>query len=370
MTLAFLAVPATRSVIAALAPARVWAVGGAVRNAVMMRPVTDIDLATDALPHQVMARAAAAGLRAVPTGIDHGTVTVIAAGLPHEVTTLRRDVTTDGRRATVAFTDDLALDAARRDFTMNALYATPEGRIVDPMGGLPDARAGRVRFVGQPAQRIAEDALRVLRFFRFTAVYGDPGLGIDAEGLAACATATDLLPALSRERVGWEMRKLLAAPDPAPSVAAMAAAGVLATVLPGADATLLPVLVHLEPAPRWQRRLALLTGADVTRALRLSRDEARALQDIRLALAADLPPAALAWKHGAQAVADALLIRGAATGEAPDLTDLPRGAAASFPLAAADLPDLSGAALGRALARAEARWLAADLRLTRNDLLT
>jgi poly(A) polymerase len=367
----FLHAPATRAVIAALAPARVWFVGGAVRNAVMGQPVTDIDLATDALPGTVMQRAGAAGLRVVPTGIDHGTVTVVADGLPHEVTTLRRDVATDGRRAVVAFTDDIALDAARRDFTMNALYALPDGTVVDPVGGLPDALAGRVRFVGDPATRIAEDALRVLRFFRFHACYGDPAQGIDAEGLAACATAIDRLAPLSRERVGWEMRKLLSAPDPAPAVAAMAQAGVLGAVLPGADATFLPQLVHVEPALRWQRRLVLIAPGEVTDALRLSRDEAREIAAIRAALASDLAPAALSWAHGRQAAEDALVLRAALSGQVHvlDTDELSRGASAVFPLRASDLPDLTGPALGAALKAAEARWLASNLRLSRSDLL-
>ncbi len=371
MTFDFLDAPGTRAVFAALAPARVWAVGGAVRNAVTGRAVTDIDLATDALPEVVMARAGAAGLRAIPTGIDHGTVTILSGGIPHEVTTLRRDVATDGRRAVVAFTDDLALDAARRDFTMNALYLTQDGTVVDPVGGLPDARAGLVRFVGDARRRIAEDALRILRFFRFHATCGDPALGIDAEGLAACAAAVDRLAALSRERVGWEIRKLLSAPDPAPAVAAMAQAGVLGAVLPGADATHLPVLVHLEPAPRWLRRLAILTGDDVTDALRLSRDEARALAAARAAFASDLTVAGRAFRWGRVAAEDALVIAAAVSGQTPthDPADLARGAAAQFPLSAADLPQLSGPSLGAALKAAEARWLASDLRLTRNDLL-
>lgn len=367
----FLHDPATRAVIAALAPARVWFVGGAVRNVLMGRPVTDIDLATDAMPQVVVSRAQEAGLRAVPTGIGHGTVTVVAGDHPHEVTTLRRDLTTDGRRAVVAFTDDLWQDAARRDFTMNALYARPDGTVVDPVGGMPDVLAGRVRFVGDPATRIAEDALRVLRFFRFHACYGNPAEGIDAEGLAACAAALDLLPALSRERVGWEMRKLLSAPDPAPAVAAMAQAGVLAAVLPGADAALLAPLVHVEPEPRWLRRLALIAPRELTAALRLSRDEARHLGAIRAALASDLSPAAMAWAHGRQAAEDALLLRVVITGQSPsvDSAELRRGEEAVFPLRAADLPHLSGAALGAALKAAEARWLASDLRLTRSELL-
>ena len=175
----------------------------------------------------------------MPTGLAHGTVTVVAGGRPFEVTTFRRDVETFGRRAVVAFSTDLRDDAARRDFTMNALYVRPDGTVVDPLGGLPDLRAGRVRFVGDGAARIAEDYLRILRFFRFHAWYGDPAAGLDPDGLAACAALQDGLARLSRERVGAEVTKLLAAPDPAPAVGPMAAAGILARVLPGADAAAL-----------------------------------------------------------------------------------------------------------------------------------
>ena len=191
-------------------------VGGCVRNALLGVPVSDIYIATDARPEKVSDIAEQAGFKVFPTGIDHGTVTVIAAGLHHEVTTFRRDVQTDGRRAVVAFSTDIAEDAARRDFTMNALYALPSGEVVDPLGGMADLQARLVRFVGDPHQRIREDYLRILRFFRFHAVYGDPSAGIDAEGLAACAELADGIADLSRERIGAEICKLLAAPNPAP----------------------------------------------------------------------------------------------------------------------------------------------------------
>ena len=256
---------------------RALLVGGCVRNALLGQPVADVDIATDALPAVVMALARAAGLPALPTGMDHGTVTVLSGGLPHEVTTFRRDLKTDGRHAEVSFTATLAEDAARRDFTMNALYADPAGTVIDPLNGLGDLVARRVRFVGAPAARIAEDSLRILRFFRFHAWYGDPAGGLDAEGLAACAALADRLEPLSRERVGAEIAKLLAAPDPAPSVAAMAQSGILARVLPGAEASALAPLVHLEAGapPDWLLRLAILGGPDPTSALRLSRQAAR-----------------------------------------------------------------------------------------------
>ena len=231
--------PATQAVCAALtgAGAQALFVGGCVRNALLGLPVADIDIATDAPPDRVITLCNAAGLRVVPTGIEHGTVTVLSGDIAHEVTTFRRDVTTDGRRATVAFATDITTDAARRDFTMNALYARPNGTVVDPLGGLPDLLARRVIFVGDATARIREDYLRILRFFRFHAWYADPNAGIDAEGLAACAALADGLRQLSRERVSAEMIKLLGAPDPAPAVAAMAQAGILARILPGAMAS-------------------------------------------------------------------------------------------------------------------------------------
>ena len=368
----WLALPATRAVCAALTARgdRALFVGGCVRNALLGRPVADIDIATDALPERTIALAEAAGLHPVPTGLAHGTVTIVADHRPFEVTTFRRDVETTGRHAVVAFTTDVAEDARRRDFTMNALYADPSGELVDPLGGLPDLLARRVRFVGEPAERIAEDYLRILRFFRIHAWYGDPAGGLDPDGLAACAALQEGLDQLSRVRVGAEISKLLAAADPAPAVAAMAAAGILARILPGADPAGLAPLVHVEAAaglaPDWRRRLAVLAGDPAwSEALRLSRADARVVAAIRAALADGLAPAASAWRHGADAARDAVVIAAAMTdGRLPaDLgPELARGAAARLPIAASELA-LQGPALGAALRRAEAAWLAADLRL-------
>jgi poly(A) polymerase len=230
--------PATRAVIAALeASGGVGCarfVGGCVRNAILKQPIGDIDIATTLTPDVVSKALADAGLRAVPTGIDHGTVTAIAQGKPFEITTLRRDVETDGRRAVVAYATDWAEDAQRRDFRLNALYADPTGRLYDPTaGGLADAHAGRIVFVGDAETRIREDALRILRFFRFNAWYGrtEP----DAAGLAACAKLRELIRNLSAERVSAELLKLLAAEDPRGAVRLMAQSGVLAVVLPEAQ---------------------------------------------------------------------------------------------------------------------------------------
>ncbi|PLL14567.1 CCA tRNA nucleotidyltransferase [Tabrizicola sp. TH137] len=369
--------PAAQSVCAALTAAGHQAlfVGGCVRNGLLAMPVGDIDIATDAPPDRVCALTQAAGLKCIPTGIDHGTVTIIAGGRPHEVTTFRRDVETDGRHATVAFSTRIEEDAARRDFTMNALYARPDGTLVDPLGGLPDLHARHVRFVGNPDQRIREDYLRILRFFRFTAWYGDPALGMDADGLAACAAGISGLADLSRERVGAEMRKLLAAPDPAPAVASMAQAGILAALLPGTDHRALAPLIHLEQGEpiRWLRRMAALGGGDPTDALRLSRAEARDLARLREAMAGTGTPAMLGHDLGTALAFDALLLR-AALLEQPlpqgARDEVARGSTTAFPITAADLPALSGPALGQELKRLKSLWLASDLRLSRSQLLS
>ncbi|GHD98332.1 poly(A) polymerase [Defluviimonas sp. 20V17] len=368
--------PETRAVCAALTGAGHQAlfVGGCVRNALLGAPVADVDIATDARPETVTKLAENAGLRAVPTGAEHGTITVVSGGIAHEVTTFRRDVETFGRHATVAFTTDPADDAARRDFTMNALYATPEGELLDPLGGLPDLQARRLRFVGDPTSRIREDYLRILRFFRFHAWYGDPQEGLDPEGIAACAENLDGLAGLSRERIGAEMRKLLAAADPAPAIGPMAVIGVLNAVLPGADPRALPPLIHLEHGmpPRWLRRLAVLGGEEVSERLRLSRRDSRDLGLVRDEFGTTRPPAELAYRHGADLARDIVLGR-AALFETPPPEGwqqaIALGADASFPVRAADLQGLEGPALGARLRELEARWIASGFTLDRESLL-
>jgi len=352
-------------------------VGGCVRNALLGMSVTDIDIATDARPETVIQLARDSGLRAVPTGIEHGTVTVVADGRGHEVTTFRRDVETDGRRAVVAYADTPQEDAHRRDFTMNALYARRDGTILDPLGGLADLNARRVRFIDDPDQRIREDYLRILRFFRFHAWYGAPGSGLDAEGLAAVACHVDGLAGLARERVGTEMIKLLSAPDPAPAVAAMRHASVLSCILPGADDAALAPLVHEEvqagTAPDPIRRLAALGGAEVAARLRLSKVQDRRLTLLRDAVGSTMPPAELGYRYGARAGMDILLLRAALLRKpvpAGAAAALDRGAAAIFPVTGKDLmPDYSGPELGARLAELERRWIESDFTLTREALL-
>jgi poly(A) polymerase len=256
--------PATRAVIAALeaagGPGCARFVGGCVRNALMGQAIDDVDIATTLKPEQTKAAIEAAGLKAVPTGMAHGTVTAVSGRKPYEITTLRQDVSTDGRNATVAFTDDWAEDAARRDFRLNALCADATGKVFDPTGhGVSDAAEGRIVFVGEARTRIREDYLRILRFFRFYAWYGrgEP----DAEAMVACAALAVGMTRLSAERVSKEMLKLLAAPDPRRAVAAMREAGVLAQVLPEA-ADLATFEAMVERSPESEMRLMALLPPD------------------------------------------------------------------------------------------------------------
>jgi poly(A) polymerase len=256
---------------------------------------------------------------------------------------------------------------------MNALYADRHGTVIDPLGGLPDLQARHVRFVGDAETRIREDYLRILRFFRFHAAYGDPAEGLDPESLAACATLAEGLDGISKERITAELRKLLTSRDPAPSVAAMSHAGVVTRILPGADPRTLAPLVHLDAdqPPRWLRRLAVLGGE--TSNLRLSKAEARDLTALRDALETMETAAALGWRLGEALAADVLLARAATFGSHPPKdwqAQVQRGADARFPITAADLmPTLQGEALGARLKALETRWLASDLTLTREALL-
>lgn len=371
--------PSTRAVLEMLVAGghQAFFVGGCVRNSLLGEPVKDIDIATDACPQRVIDLAEGAGYQAIPTGKEHGTVTVISDHLPHEITTFRRDVVAHGRHATVAFSDDINQDARRRDFTMNALYASLDGTVTDPLGGLADLRARRVRFIEDPGQRIREDYLRILRFFRFHAWYGDPDAGMDPEALAAIGSHLDGLAQLSRERVGAEVTKLLSAPDPAPSVAAMRIVGVLARILPGAADRGLAPLVQLEAeadaAPDAMRRLAALGGDDVAARLRLSRTEARALAVLREAAASTRPAFDLGYRLGHAAARSVLLLRSALLEQPFDpvaAAQAEQGAGARFPVSAADLPpDLTGPALGQRLRALEAAWLASGCRLTKAQLI-
>jgi poly(A) polymerase len=293
-------------------------VGGCVRDTLLGLPVSDVDFATRLAPEEVIRRLKKARIKAVPTGLAHGTVTAIVEGVPFEVTTLRRDVATDGRRATIAYTEDWREDAARRDFTINALSADPAGlEVHDYFGGEADLAARRVRFIGDPLTRIAEDHLRILRFFRFHARFG--GGAPDAEGLDACTARANDLMALSRERVADELLKLLALPAPAATVRLMVERGILTPVLPEIDeagAARLERLTEREKQipPDPLRRLAALLPPDpalaeaIAARLRLSRKARRRLVAAAARAEPEDAPAVLAYRLGADEAVDRLLL--------------------------------------------------------------
>lgn len=387
--------PATRAVLDALTNggAKARFVGGCVRDAILDRPIRDIDIATDALPGRIMDFLGAAGLKAIPTGIDHGTVTAVSDHRPYEITTLRHDVETDGRRAVVAFTDDWEADAARRDFTINALSLDPDGGLHDPFDGLADLRAGRVRFVGDPRQRIAEDVLRLLRYFRFQAHYGR--LPPDAGSLAACREMAHLLPRLSAERVRAELLRLLSAPEPAPVVALMRDEGVLAHFLPRATgidrlARMVAIETVLGLCDPLRRLAALLsmdadTARDLAQGLRLSNDERDRL--VAMAgpgpgLAPELDAAArrrTLYHLDAENGTDAVLMVWADSGAGPDdpgwrslYGDVAGWERPKLPVTGGDVVKLGvspGEAVGWHLRAVEGWWVASDFRPDRKACL-
>ncbi|MCA0257021.1 MAG: CCA tRNA nucleotidyltransferase [Proteobacteria bacterium] len=377
--------------------------GGAVRNALMGLAISDADIATTLLPEAVMARAKAAGIKAIPTGIDHGTVTLVVEGRPFEVTTLRHDAETDGRRAKVVFGTDWQTDAERRDLTINGLYADGHGQVIDLVGGLADIETRTVRFIGDADQRIAEDYLRILRFFRFFAWYG--GGRPDADGLRACVRGRQGLKGLSAERIWAEMKKILAAPDPGRALLWMRQTGILTDILPetekwGIDA--IPGLVATEGALKWSPdpllRLAAIIPPDGERIaglaerLRLSKAEAATLAEWAAAPAInpDVTDAVFArelYRHGqaglqrrlrlalssarAQAVNDdAALMKAGRISNL--LAQAERFERPRFPLTGGDLLKVgiaAGPKVGALLETLENQWVEMNFSLSRDKLL-
>ena len=371
--------PEVQAIFAALdgAGGRTRAVGGVVRDSLIGRPPSgDIDMATELLPVAVMQRARAAGIAAYPTGLEHGTVTLRLGETTVEVTTLRRDVATDGRRAEVAFGTDWTADAARRDFTLNALYCHADGRLFDPLGGAGDLLDGRVRFIGAAGQRIAEDGLRVWRFFRFSASHG--GQNFDPEGLAACRAAVGRLDHISAERIGSEMLRLLALPQVARTLAVMAEIGLLA--LPAERAQALLRYEALGGQGR-EARLALLDAGDLDRLQarwRLSRAviEAARRIDGAAALLAEGRTGWAAYRFGEAAV-EGLAVAAARQAWprerlAETARELARLPVAPLPVGGQDLMArgfAAGPELGAALARLETLWVESGFTLDREALL-
>jgi poly(A) polymerase len=370
--------------------------GGAVRNALLGQAVADVDIATTTIPEETIRRAKAAGFKVVPTGIEHGTVTVIAGGVGHEVTTLRADVETDGRRARVMFGRDWKADAERRDFTINALYAEADGTVVDLVGGLADLQNRTLRFIGDAEARIREDYLRILRFFRFFAWYGSGRP--DAEGLKACARLKDGIDQLSAERVRAELKKLLAAPDPSRALLWMRQAGVLTKTLPESEKWGIDAIHGLVKAERdlgWQPdpllRLEAIVPSDAQRMqvlaerLKLSNADAERLKSWTLAPkiepgGSESELSKKLYRSGRQPILDKLRLALAsarakgiesndalieAGGYSRLLKFAEKWTAPKFPLKGADLQAIgvpTGPEMGKLLKRLEEEWVEADFR--------
>ena len=365
-------------------------VGGCVRNALLGLPVTDIDIATPATPDQVMELGRASHIKTLPTGIKHGTVSWILDGQIFQITTYRRDIKTDGRHAQVAFSECMKTDAGRRDFTMNALYADAAGMVFDPMSGLDDLRCGRVRFIGDAGLRIAEDGLRILRFFRMSALYGaeygaDGGDKLDAAGLTACGTHGAALARLSAARISTEFRLLLSAPNPAPAILAMEDAGLLTRIITGCRADFITRFIDLETAVGarvdWIFRLAILGGQGVVEGescLRLSNAEKKSYTGVLLAgkvLDSGIKSSALGYYHGAEIARAAVMYHAVQLGQNLDkavLEQIDFGAAQQnkYPIKAADLMDFAeGRELGDLLKKGEHIWVQSDFTKTKEAVL-
>ena len=387
---------AANAIFGALPEGAIRFVGGCVRNAILGEPVGDIDLATQLVPTEVQACLKKAGIKVVPTGIDHGTLTAVIDGKPYEITSLRKDVETDGRRAVIAFTKDWAEDAVRRDLTMNALYADMLGNVFDPTGfGLEDAKARKLRFVGEADARVREDYLRILRFFRFLAFYGGESK-LDADALAACRENSQGLKSLSAERVWSEVKKLLLAPDPSRSVRIMLQQDILEIILPEASNVegleriigregagvididpMLRIMAMASRDPLSIRRLCerlKLSNAEKSRLTAWAEDGESLSPDMD-----DKASKAAVYTAGAQVISDRACLRAAGVDD-PVIAarwqslatlasewDIPE-----FPLSGKDLKKAgveAGPAMGRALKALEALWVRSGFTATKERLL-
>ncbi|MEJ6707653.1 MAG: CCA tRNA nucleotidyltransferase [Amylibacter sp.] len=356
---------------------QIFFVGGCVRNALLNCAVADLDVSTSAIPEQTISVAKSEGFKFIPTGLEHGTITIIIGDRNFEVTSFRKDVETHGRRAVVAFSNNIMDDALRRDFTMNALYADYTGEVIDPLSGMGDLKNRKVRFIADAQDRIKEDYLRILRYFRFHAWYANQEEGMDQDAMAAIAENIEGLGLISKERIGAELRKILSAADPVRTIATMENCGVLAHIIPGSSARALGPLTLLEETAGlkadWQRRLLALGGTDQSAKLRLSRAESKRIATFHKAMDRGAGSVETAYWYGKDTALDLALIIAATleTHTHPDLLNqINEGSSALFPVAANDLSKtINGKAIGDALRALETEWVASGFAKTKQELL-
>jgi len=356
---------------------KIYFVGGCVRDSILGNPVTDIDMSTTALPDQIIQIAKANNLRAIPTGIKYGTITVISNCKPYQITTFRKDVATDGRHADVLYANDMITDATRRDFTINALYADEDGNVIDPLKGVNDLYCRIIKFIFNPRKRIIEDNLRILRFFRFHAWYGDPNKNLDPASLNACTHYKSKVGTLSNERIGAEMKKIMSAPNPISSLEAMTMAGVLELVMPNASTSQLSSLLKLENKLQrgihWTTRAAIMTSTDLKNIWKISKVDHKKLRNLQKLKAGKDKVSKISYLYGEEFSWQYAILKYVSLNK--DIpknirAEIKRGANALFPIKSCELiNDFKGPELGKRIKDLQHAWINSNFSLTREELL-
>lgn len=352
-------------------------VGGCVRNTILKMPVTDIDLATDAQPEEIIKIAKENNIRFVPTGLAHGTITLIIDNKNYQITTFRTDFDHDGRYAKVEFTESLLLDASRRDLTINALYCNHVGEVIDPLNGLDDIKKQKIKFIGNPNERIKEDNLRILRFFRFQAIYGNKNLEIDSIALEACHNHKSKLAALSKERITSELRKILSAPNPLEVIIKMNETGVLNELFQNVSIDSLEAYLKTEEKFKininWLGRLLSLQVTQEEESLKLTRCEFKFLKQTKSAIENQIHVLEFSYYNGVENGKIYSILQNFRHNIILSknlLNQINSLATKKFPITAKDLmPEISGKKLGEALRSLEDRWIKSNFTLSKKDLL-
>ena len=352
-------------------------VGGCIRNTILKMPVTDIDLATDAQPEEIIKIAKENNIRFVPTGLAHGTITLIIDNTNYQITTFRTDFDHDGRYAKVEFTESLLLDASRRDLTINALYCNHVGEVIDPLNGLDDIKKQKIKFIGNPNERIKEDNLRILRFFRFQAIYGNKNLEIDSIALEACHNHKSKLAALSKERITSELRKILSAPNPLEVIIKMNETGVLNELFQKVSIDSLEAYLKTEEKFKininWLGRLLSLQVTQEEESLKLTRCEFKFLKQTKSAIENQIHVLEFSYYNGVENGKIYSILQNFRHNIILSknlLNQINSLATKKFPITAKDLmPEISGKKLGEALRSLEDRWIKSNFTLSKKELL-
>ena len=352
-------------------------VGGCVRNTILKMPVTDIDLATDAQPEEIIKIAKENNIRFVPTGLAHGTITLIIDNKNYQITTFRTDFDHDGRYAKVEFTESLLLDASRRDLTINALYCNHVGEVIDPLNGLDDIKKQKIKFIGNPNERIKEDNLRILRFFRFQAIYGNKNFEIDSIALEACHNHKSKLAALSKERITSELRKILSAPNPLEVIIKMNETGVLNELFQKVSIDSLEAYLKTEEKFKininWLGRLLSLQVTQEEESLKLTRCEFKFLKQTKSAIENQIHVLEFSYYNGVENGKIYSILQNFRHNIILSknlLNQINSLATKKFPITAKDLmPEIRGKKLGEALRSLEDRWIKSNFTLSKKELL-